>query len=114
MQQCQVRVFHNFCLIQMKNGLHNGGLNPGPLGHESSALTTRPRLLARMAVVTSAGVTLLFTGGCCWEVVLKTGLTVLPLNVNKMGHLLLLQWKPLNVITFGPKKTENINRITCK
>ncbi len=30
----------------LKNGLHNGGLNPGPLGHESSALTTRPRLLA--------------------------------------------------------------------
>jgi hypothetical protein len=36
MQQCQVRVW---CL-------HSGGLNPGPLGHESSALTTRPRLLA--------------------------------------------------------------------
>jgi hypothetical protein len=31
----------------LKNGLHSGGLNPGPLGHESSALTTRPRLLAR-------------------------------------------------------------------
>jgi hypothetical protein len=59
-----------------------------------------------MAVVTSAGVTLLFTGGCCWEVVVKTGLTVLPLNVNKMGSLLLLQWKPLNVITLGPRKTE--------
>ncbi len=29
----------------VKNGLHNGGLNPGPLGHESSALTTRPQLL---------------------------------------------------------------------
>jgi hypothetical protein len=29
----------------LKNGLHSGGLNPGPLGHESSALTTRPRLL---------------------------------------------------------------------
>ncbi len=52
MQQCQVRVFHNFvpsfdpnewCL---NNGLHSGGLNPGPLCHESSALTTRPRLLA--------------------------------------------------------------------
>jgi hypothetical protein len=48
MQQCQVRVFHNvvpsfdpneWC---MKNGLHSGGLSPGPLGHESSALTTRP------------------------------------------------------------------------
>ncbi len=44
MQQCQVRVFHHFfpsfdpnewCL---KNGLHSGGLNPGPLGLESSAL----------------------------------------------------------------------------
>jgi hypothetical protein len=52
MKQCQVRVFHNFvpsfgpnewCL---KNSLHSGVLNPGPLGHESSALTTRPRLLA--------------------------------------------------------------------
>jgi hypothetical protein len=30
----------------LKNGLHSGGLNPGPLAHESSALTTRPRLLA--------------------------------------------------------------------
>ncbi len=30
----------------LKNGLHSGGLNPGPPGHESSALTTRPRLLA--------------------------------------------------------------------
>jgi hypothetical protein len=30
----------------LKNGLHSGGLNPGPLGHESSALTTRPWLLA--------------------------------------------------------------------
>jgi hypothetical protein len=30
----------------LKNGLHSEGLNPGPLGHESSALTTRPRLLA--------------------------------------------------------------------
>ncbi len=29
-----------------ENGFHNGGLNPGPLGLESSALTTRPRLLA--------------------------------------------------------------------
>jgi hypothetical protein len=25
----------------LKNGLHSEGLNPGPLGHESSALTTR-------------------------------------------------------------------------
>ena len=32
----------------LKNGLHSGGLNPGPLGHESSALTTRPRLLAKL------------------------------------------------------------------
>jgi hypothetical protein len=52
MQQCQVRVFPQFlfqALIPnewcLKNGLHGGGLNPGPLGHESSALTTRPRLL---------------------------------------------------------------------
>ena len=30
----------------LKNGFHNGGLNSRPLGHESSALTTRPRLLA--------------------------------------------------------------------
>jgi hypothetical protein len=53
MQQSQVRVFstsfvpsfhpNDWCL---KNGLHSGGLNPGPLGHEFSALTTRPRLLA--------------------------------------------------------------------
>ncbi len=31
----------------LKNGLHSGGLNPGPLGHESSALPTRPRLLVK-------------------------------------------------------------------
>ena len=30
----------------LKNGLHSLGLNPGPLGHESFALTTRPQLLA--------------------------------------------------------------------
>ncbi len=30
----------------MKNSLLSGGLNPGPLGLESSALTTRPRQLA--------------------------------------------------------------------
>jgi len=30
----------------LKNGLHSGGFNPGPLSHESSALTTGPRLLA--------------------------------------------------------------------
>ena len=30
----------------LKNGLYSGGLNPGPLSHEPSALTTRPRLLA--------------------------------------------------------------------
>jgi hypothetical protein len=29
----------------LKNGLHSEGLNPGPLGHESTALTTRPWLL---------------------------------------------------------------------
>ena len=34
----------------LKNGLHSGGLNPGPLGHESSALTTRPRLLALLFI----------------------------------------------------------------
>jgi hypothetical protein len=34
----------------LKNGLHSGGLNPGPLGHESSALTTRPRLLAIVSI----------------------------------------------------------------
>ncbi len=34
---------HEWCL---KNDLHSGVLNPGPLGHESSALTTRPWLLA--------------------------------------------------------------------
>jgi hypothetical protein len=58
MQQCQVRVFpqifvpsfdpNEWCL---KNGLRSGGLNPGPLGHESSALTTRPRLLAKVLSV---------------------------------------------------------------
>jgi hypothetical protein len=53
MQQCQVN-FHSifaqgffdpneWCL---KNGLLSGGLNPRPLSHESSALITRPRLLA--------------------------------------------------------------------
>ena len=31
----------------LKNGLQSGGFNPGPLGHESSALTTRPQLLAK-------------------------------------------------------------------
>jgi hypothetical protein len=30
----------------LKNELHSGGLSPGPLGHESSALTSRPLLLA--------------------------------------------------------------------
>jgi hypothetical protein len=30
----------------LKNGLHCVDLNPGPLGLECSALTTRPRLLA--------------------------------------------------------------------
>ncbi len=30
----------------IKNGLRSGGLNPRPLSHESSALNTRPRLLA--------------------------------------------------------------------
>ncbi len=63
MQQCQVN-FHfifapsfdpnEWCL---KNGLHSGGLNPAPLGHESSALTTRPRLLA-LSVITLSMITL--------------------------------------------------------
>jgi hypothetical protein len=35
----------------LKNGLHSGGLNPGPLGHESSALTTRQRLLAWVLIL---------------------------------------------------------------
>jgi hypothetical protein len=30
----------------LKNGLHSGGSNSQPFSHESSALTTRPRLLA--------------------------------------------------------------------
>jgi hypothetical protein len=30
----------------LKNGLHSGSLNLGHLGHESSTLTTRPRLFA--------------------------------------------------------------------
>ncbi len=30
----------------LKNGHHSGCLNPGPLDHESSALTTRPQPLA--------------------------------------------------------------------
>ncbi len=34
---------NEWCMI---NGLHSGGLNPRPLSHESSALTTRPWLLA--------------------------------------------------------------------
>ena len=49
MQQCQVNfqpIFdpNEWCL---KNGLLSGGLIPPPLNHESSALTTRPRLLAK-------------------------------------------------------------------
>jgi hypothetical protein len=36
----------NFCFSCMKNGLHSGDLNPRPLSHESSALTTRPQILA--------------------------------------------------------------------
>ena len=31
----------------MKNGFLSGGLNPRPFNHESSCLTTRPRLLAK-------------------------------------------------------------------
>jgi hypothetical protein len=52
MQQCQFQVPsfdpNEWCL---KNGLHSGGLIPGPLSHESSALNTRPRLLALMNFV---------------------------------------------------------------
>jgi hypothetical protein len=57
MQQCQVN-FHlifapgfdpnEWCL---KNGLLSGGLSPRPLSHESSALTTRPWLLALLKSV---------------------------------------------------------------
>jgi hypothetical protein len=60
MQQCQDRVFPQFVVPSfdpnewcLKNGLHSGGLNPGPLGHESSALTTRPRLLPKVLKITS-------------------------------------------------------------
>jgi hypothetical protein len=38
----------------LKNGLHSGGLIPGPLGHESSALTTRPWLLALTGILLKA------------------------------------------------------------
>ncbi len=31
--------------------IHGGGLNPGPLSHESSTFTTRPRLLASLGFV---------------------------------------------------------------
>ncbi len=33
--------------LGLKNGLHSGSSNQGPLGHESSALSTRPQLLAQ-------------------------------------------------------------------
>ena len=55
MQQCQVgwKIILNILLQAfdpnewcLKNSLLSGGLNPGPLSPESSALTTRPRLLA--------------------------------------------------------------------
>ncbi len=39
----------------MKNSLHSGGLNPGPLGLEFSALTTRPRQLAFAIIMLSFG-----------------------------------------------------------
>jgi len=47
-----ISTYSNFCsrlLIQMNGAwkLVSGGLNPRPLSHESSALTTRPRLLAQ-------------------------------------------------------------------
>jgi hypothetical protein len=53
MQQCQVKVYTIFVPsfdpneLGLKNGLQSGGLNPGTLGHESSALTTRPRLITQ-------------------------------------------------------------------
>ncbi len=46
---------HEWCL---KNGLHSGVLNPRPLGHESSALTTRPQLLARYILSCKFGIIL--------------------------------------------------------
>jgi hypothetical protein len=58
MQQCQVNISTLFLLQAfdpnewcLKNGLLSGGLNPGPLGHESSALTTRPRLLSAFKII---------------------------------------------------------------
>jgi hypothetical protein len=33
-----------------ENGLHSGGLNPGLLGRESSASTTRPQLFAKIKI----------------------------------------------------------------
>jgi hypothetical protein len=43
----------------LKNSLHSGGLNPGPLSHESSTLTTRPRLLAFPTLFSKHSITLL-------------------------------------------------------
>ncbi len=69
MQQCQVRAFHTIFVPSfdpnewcLKNGLHSGGLNPGPLGLESSALTTRPRLLALVGAT-------LWDHGLCYQLV---------------------------------------------
>jgi hypothetical protein len=42
----------------MKNGLHSEDLIPRPLGHESSALTTRPRLLALLRLIVISGLLL--------------------------------------------------------
>ncbi len=47
LQQCQVNP-NEWC---MKNGLLSVGLNPPPLSHESSALTTRPRLLSFVWII---------------------------------------------------------------
>ncbi len=49
----------------LKNGLRSGGLNPGPLGHESSALTTRPWLLAFKYVFNFCwrGIVIIFDAG---------------------------------------------------
>ena len=35
----------------LKNGLHSGGSNSQPFSYESSALTTRPRLLAKLGLL---------------------------------------------------------------
>jgi len=59
MRQCQVN-FHSIFASMLhdpndwclKNGLHSVGLNPRPLSHESSALTTGLQLLPFLLTVT--------------------------------------------------------------